>query len=172
MTKCPYCDFQIIEGDDSCEQCGQPLDDLHLAIPPTEMERSLLRDRISSLDPKTPVVVLRESTVREVLKTLVNNAIGCVFVTDGKELVGVFSERDALLRLNEQSAEHMDRPIADFMTADPQSLLPTAKVAFAVRQMDLGGYRHIPVVQDGEATGVVSVRDILRFLSYRIAATN
>ena len=46
-----------------------------------------------------------------------------------------------------------------------EALQTTAKIAFAVQRMDQGGYRHLPIVaQDGELTGVISVRDILRYL--------
>jgi CBS domain-containing protein len=57
------------------------------------------------------------------------------------------------------------------MTAKVESLPPTAKIAFAVHRMDLGGYRHIPVVNaDGEPTGIFSVRDILAYLTRKLAA--
>jgi CBS domain-containing protein len=171
MISCPYCDHENIEGVDVCDQCGQPLSDLHLSDPTTVVERSLLRDRVSILWPSPPIVVSPETKVSDVLQLLVDREIGCVFiVAEDQKVTGVFSERDALLRLNTQAGSYKNRPIADFMTPNPQSLAADAKVAFAVHCMDLGGYRHIPIVDaEGRVTGVISARDILRYLTEKMA---
>lgn len=170
MISCPLCDFANIQGVDLCEQCGQPLHDTHLMPPRNAVERGLLLDTVDSLSPKPPIVVRVDTPVRDVLKLLVEKQIGCVFVVDGQQTVGVFSERDALIRLNSEASELGDQPISRFMTPNPQSLRGTNKVAFAVQRMDLGGYRHVPVVDDlGRATGVISVRDILRYLAGKTA---
>ena len=52
------------------------------------------------------------------------------------------------------------------MTPNPQTLVANAKIAFAVQRMDLGGYRHLPIVGEaGELVGIISARDILRHLT-------
>ena len=52
------------------------------------------------------------------------------------------------------------------MTPNPQTLVADAKIAFAVHRMDLGGYRHLPIVDErGELVGIISARDILRHLT-------
>src|SRR5215471_11584462 len=99
MIICPFCASENIEGTDDCAECGQPLDDTHLAPPGTEVERSLLRDRISDLAPKRPITVTATTSVGEALRMMVEHQIGCVVVIDGKRPVGVFSERDALRKL-------------------------------------------------------------------------
>ena len=173
MSVCPLCDFENIEGTDVCEECGQPLDDLHLPDPATAVERSLLKDRVGVLNPKAPIVVPPDMPVLNVLRTLVDRRIGCVLIGSGENLVGVFSERDAVLRLSREAADDAHRPISDFMTPNPQSLRSDAKVAFAVRMMDQGGYRHVPLVDENQkATGVISVRDILRYLTQKMTESN
>lgn len=166
MILCPYCSCENIEGVDECEECGQPLSDTHLAPPGTEVERSMLRDRISVLAPKKPVTVAPSTPVGEVLKLMVKNKIGCVVVADGNRTVGIFSERDALRKINADAAQLATRPVSEFMTPNPQTLVADAKIAFAVQRMDVGGYRHLPVVgQQGELVGIISARDILRHLT-------
>ena len=164
---CPYCEFENTEGADACGQCGQPLTDMHLSDPQSAVERGLLKDRISDLLPKKPICVTSTTPAGEVLKLMNEQGIGCCFVIDGGEsIVGVFSERDALLRLGNQASEQWDTPISQFMTPNPESLKESAKIAFAVHQMDLGHYRHLPILDDEEkAVGVISVRDILRYLT-------
>jgi CBS domain-containing protein len=173
MTICPCCDTNNIDGDDTCELCGQPLSDLYFSDPTTLVERGLLVDRISSLDPRPPVVVKSNATVGTVLTQLVDASIGCVLVADGDaNLVGIFTERDALRRLGVDAPKFMHRPVSDFMTRDPQCLLGDSKVAFAVHRMDVGGYRHVPILDEqGKTSGIISVRDILRFITEKLATS-
>jgi CBS domain-containing protein len=168
---CPYCGYENIEGADECDECQQPLLHLSKPQPRSPLERSIVKDRIRSLSPKPPLSVAPGTPVSEVLTLLVDNAIGCVLVTDGDDLVGIFSERDALLRLNTQAAELGDRPISDFMTPHVETLELDDRIAFALHKMDLGGYRHIPILDDGQVCGVISVRDILRYMTDTILKT-
>ena len=168
---CPYCDADVIEGADECEACGQPLTEFHLPKPATPVERALLTDRVHMLQGRQPLMVSPTMPVREVLRLLVDNKVGSVTVVEKGKLVGIFTERDALLKLGDKAQELAERPVSEFMTSQVQSLPPTAKIAFAVHRMDLGGYRHIPVVNDaGEPLGIFSVRDILTYLTRRMAA--
>jgi CBS domain-containing protein len=164
---CEYCGFENIEGNDGCEKCGQSLSDMHLKSPQTEVEKGLFKDRISCLAPRKPFTVSEDATVGEVLNLMVQNAIGCVFVVNANQkLTGVFSERDALMRLNIDAAQLSDKPIRNYMTPNPQGLKADSKIAFAVHQMDVGHFRHIPILDDSNLTiGVISVRDILRYLT-------
>lgn len=172
MIVCPFCDAENIPGSDVCDQCGQALAHLHLTPPATQVERSLLKGRIRDIHPKKPIVVAPDVPVGEVIRLMAAKQIGCIFVVDGESIAGVFSERDALMRIGPDFAEVAECPVSQFMTPNPQSLDAEAKIAFGVRMMDLGGYRHIPVVDGkGKPTGVISVRDILRYLS-DIAAVN
>ena len=100
---------------------------------------------------------------------LAEQSIGCVLVTQNDRLVGIFSERDVLLKLNTRAAELADHPVSEFMTPDPQSLDVDAKVAFALHRMSVGHYRHVPLTdKEGRPTGIISVRDVLRYLTDRM----
>ena len=107
MIRCPLCEFSNIEGVDVCEQCGQPLDESHLPDPKTIVERGLIGDTVAALSPRQPIVVESQATVREVLELLVQNDIGCVFVVQDQRPIGVFSERDALVRLDPRSEQDL-----------------------------------------------------------------
>lgn len=172
MIICPFCGAENIPGEEWCEECGQSLSGYHLPEPTTELERGLIRDRIAVLQPKAPIVVEPEMPVLHVLRMMLDHKIGCVLVVKAARLLGIFSERDALLRLGDNPKEWKDRPVADFMTPNPQTLDLSAKVAFAVQRMDQGGYRHVPIVDEQQrAVGVISVRDILRYLTERMASS-
>jgi CBS domain-containing protein len=171
MIICPYCDSENIEGVDVCDKCGQTLNELHLPTPASDIERCLMRDRLRALPPSQPVTsVTPETTIGEVLRLLAEHAIGCVVVTQDRQVVGIFSERDALIRINTSAAEWWDRPVSDFMTPQPQVLDIDAKVAFAVHRMSIGHYRHVPVTDSQrQLTSIISVRDVLRYVSEKMA---
>ncbi len=163
---CPHCGHSNIEGADTCEQCQQSLVELSKPRTTTTVDRTLHRERLSRLESTNPVTVSPQTTVGECLQTLVDKSIGCVLVVDDGRLVGIFSERDALMRLNTASAELHNRPISEFMTPNPETLTPDVKLAYALHKMDLGGYRHVPILDENDAVhGIVSVRDVLRIIT-------
>ena len=116
------------------------------------------------------LTVIASTPVRDVLQLLHTRRVGCVLVVEQDKLVGIFTERDVLLRLGADAAAYGDRPVSEFMTANPQTLEANARIAFAVQRMDIGGFRHVPVVtSDGAPLGVISVRDILDYLTEQMA---
>jgi CBS domain-containing protein len=170
MIVCPYCDAENIEGADECEACNESLSEMSVRVPASSVEADLLRDRIERLWPKSPSTVPPTMPVGQVLKKMVDQTIGCVMIVDGGKLIGIFSERDALMKLNTDAPRLIDRPISQFMTPDPVTLEANDKIAFALHKMNVGGYRHIPILFSGKLVGVISIRDILRYLTERIAA--
>jgi CBS domain-containing protein len=170
LLPCPYCDNEVIEGADACEACGQPLTESHLPVPATPVERALLSDRLRIFQGRQPLVVAPSTPVRDVLRLMVDNRVGCVLIEEGGKTAGIFTERDVLLKLGEKATDYAARPVSDFMTAKVESLPPSAKIAFAVHRMDLGGYRHVPVVNEqGKTVGIFSVRDILSYLTRKLS---
>ncbi|MEX0714021.1 MAG: CBS domain-containing protein [Pirellulales bacterium] len=177
MLICPFCGDENIDGADVCEQCQQPLEFLSKPRPASRIEYSLVRDRVYMLAPGRPVVVEADTRVRNVLRLLVDRKVGCVVVVrrtaDAPDaVVGIFSERDALLRLNTDVAEVADQPISQFMTPSPEMVESDASIAFALHKMDIGGYRHLPVLTDGRTSGVISIRDILRYVTDGLLAAD
>jgi CBS domain-containing protein len=167
---CPYCEAENIEGADECQACGAGLMELSVRVPASSVESDLLRDRIERLWPKQPSTVTPDTPVGEVLAKMVNETIGCVMVVDGDRLVGIFSERDALMKINTDAPKFKKRPISQFMTPEPVTLETNDRIAYALHKMNVGGYRHIPILFNGKLVGVISIRDILRYLTERIAA--
>jgi CBS domain-containing protein len=128
----------------------------------------LLRDRIESLRPKTPITVGPDVPMGDVLRTMIDRGVGCIMITEGDELLGIFSERDAMMRLNVDALRMTDRPVSEVMTVNPATLRTRDKIAFALHRMNVGGFRHIPILDENDKlVGVVSIRDILRYLTDR-----
>ena len=162
---CPFCGGWNIPGVDVCVRCDHSLAEVSPQRPLSRVEQNLLRDRLQALGPRVPKVVPPDATVCEVLDQLVQEQIGCVLIVEDGELLGIFSERDALLKLGPDIAEHAYAPISDFMTPSVETLEADDSIVFALHKMDLGGFRHIPIYRDGEISGIVSVRDFLRYIA-------
>jgi len=146
-------------------------EDADLPTPASEVERALLEDHLDALAPKTAVTCSPDTTVGDVLELMVSKSIGAVMIVEDGAYAGIFSERDVLLKLDPTSSDHLSQPISTYMTKNPETLELTSKVAFAVQRMDLGGFRHVPVVDAaGKSAGVISARDILRYLTERMTS--
>ncbi len=163
---CPDCGYDNIEGVDWCEQCGQPLVELD---PTCELEESISRHSIAVLAPKPPISVPATCTVRDAVQTMAQNNVGCLLIEERETLVGVFTERDVLNRISPDLSA-LDAPVSRFMTRSPETIRRQDSIAYALHAMDIGGYRHMAIVdQTGSPIGILSVRDILRFLCVRFA---
>ena len=110
-------------------------------------------------------MVAPETEVETAIATLRDRHIGCVLVGEPDDLQGIFSERDVLMRIAHRYDEVASRPVSEFMTREPETLEAVAPIAYALNKMASGDYRHVPVTRDGRVEGVVSLRNVLRFLS-------
>lgn len=127
-------------------------------------DQDTLQQPIARLSPRTPICVGEEATLEDAVVTMREARVGCVLVVDDKgDLTGIFTERDLLLRL--ESAD-LSRSIRPYMTRDPETLQPADPIAFALNLMSVGGFRHVPLVDDhGRPVGVVSVKDVVNYLA-------
>ena len=110
-------------------------------------------------------MIAPETPLADAIAILCERRIGCVLIGRDSELLGIFSERDALMRVADRYAEVASHPISEFMTSNPETLEATAPIAFALNRMSLGDFRHIPVTRDGKLESIVSLRDVLGLLS-------
>jgi CBS domain-containing protein len=86
--------------------------------------------------------------------------VGAALVLDEGALVGIFTERDLLRAVGEG---HEDRAVvADWMTRHPETIEASETTDQAAVLMIHGGFRHLPVLDEGSVVGIVSIRDLVR----------
>ena len=100
-------------------------------------------------------------TVFAAARIMLQSHVGAVVVVDGTRLVGIFTERDALFRVIAAGLDPKTTKLAQVMTAEPRSIKPSATFGNALHMMYEGGFRHVPVVEDGCPVGMISARDAL-----------
>jgi CBS domain-containing protein len=102
------------------------------------------------------------ATVRAACKLMAERDIGAVMVTDAEgHLAGIFTERDLVKRVAGPGLDVETTKLKDVMTPAPQTMRPSDAAVVALRRMRDGGFRHMPVVDEGKLLGVVSSRDFL-----------
>ena len=82
-------------------------------------------------------------------------------VVEGGRLVGIFTERDALFGVIAEGRDPRSTRLGEVMTRDPQTIGPDKPLGHALHMMYEGGFRHVPVVENGRPLGMVSARDAL-----------
>lgn len=114
---------------------------------------------------KPAVCVGPNTTVRVAIERMNQNGTGCVLVEHGRRLLGIFTERDVLTKIVGSGVD-IDRTTVDrVMTPDPECLSPDERAAYALNKMSVGGFRHIPLVDDdGRPVGVVSMRNVVDYM--------
>jgi CBS domain-containing protein len=101
-------------------------------------------------------------TLADAAHRMADRRVGAILVVDGVRLVGILTERDGLRAAGRGNVQGT---VAEWMTADPDTVEPNATIGMSAAMMVHGGYRHVPVVEGGKLVGIVSIRDLLRLPS-------
>ncbi|HEX2090584.1 MAG TPA: CBS domain-containing protein [Actinomycetota bacterium] len=113
--------------------------------------REIMSTKLVSVEPS--------ATVAEAATVMGERHVGSALVMEGGSLVGIFTERD-IVRALSQDFDAPGHPISQWMTRQPTTIGADASVDQALETMLSGGFRHIPVVEERDVVGVVSMRDI------------
>ena len=113
------------------------------------------------MDPRKLILVPGSMTVRDAAKLMKSKHYGAVLVTEGDALLGIFTERDAVFRVIAAGRDPETTPLAEVMTKEPKTITPDKTFGHAMLVMHEGGFRHVPVIEDGKLVGMVSSRNAL-----------
>ena len=106
---------------------------------------------------QVPVTLPPDATVRDACQRMRARRVGAVLVTEGDyRLLGIFTGRDAVHRVLAEGKSAARTKLAEVMTPDPDTMPPGKTAIEALRLMEDGRYRHVPIVDDGKVVGIVS----------------
>ncbi|WP_322818778.1 CBS domain-containing protein [Tepidiforma sp.] len=163
---CPSCGAENIEGAETCERCMMDLSSIDVPDAAQLLKESDLTLPIAAVRWSKPVSIQATATVREAIQLMQQQRSGAVVVLRERSIVGIFTDRDVLQRVAPDLAT-LDEPLEKLMTPDPVVLREDDMMAYALNKMGVGGFRHIPVVRDGELIGILTGRDVLNWLMGR-----
>jgi CBS domain-containing protein len=160
--KCPSCHQENIEGADDCSYCGAALYGLRINTVdgPDFIHRPLadMRKRpVHSVQPNDPVAMAVRIMQRE--------DVNCVFVKDDAKVVGIITGWDILQKVAGPSEDLVAVTCDKIMTRSPYSLEEGDSIALALNAMASGGFRHLPISDDGQPSGIITASDLFRYIS-------
>ena len=104
-----------------------------------------------------PVTLPPSASVKDACRCMRDRRIGAVLVTEGDHrLLGIFTGRDAVHRVLAQGKSAARTKLAEVMTSDPATIPPGRTAIEALRLMENGRYRHVPITDGGKVVGIVS----------------
>ena len=115
----------------------------------------------SIIEGQSPVTCAPATSVSEAAKLMQHHHVGALLVVEGERLCGIFTERDALFKVVAADRDPQTTTVSEVMTVDPQTITPDRPFGHALHMMFEGGFRHVPVIENGHPIGVVSARDAL-----------
>jgi CBS domain-containing protein len=114
---------------------------------------------------REPVVVTSGTSIAAGVAAIQAARADCLLVAAGDVLAGILTERDILLKVVGRDVD-LQAPVDGIMTIGPNALTPEATIGDALALMDRGGYRHVPLVDDGgRIAGLLRQQDILAYVA-------
>jgi CBS domain-containing protein len=117
------------------------------------------------------ITVAPGSTVQEVAELLSSKRIGAVIVSaDGKAAKGIVSERDIVRELGKRGADCLGDKVESLMTAKIVSCTRAEGTDAVLGRMTDGRFRHMPVIEEGQMVGLISIGDVVKARLMELAA--
>ena len=121
-----------------------------------------INDPISKLGLNTPLNVEAGTSLKNALSLLQKEEKNCLLVLEDEKLVGILTERDILLKVTGKGYDFSLVIVDEFMTESPEYLSKEDPLAYALNKMHVGGFRHVPIVDDSrKPIGLISISDII-----------
>jgi CBS domain-containing protein len=115
----------------------------------------------SLMEPKKLIMVSQDTTVSEAAALMASKNTGAVLVIDNQQLVGIFTERDAVFRVLAKGQDALTTRLRDVMTVAPSTVTAGTSYGHALLLMHEKGFRHVPVVDGDRVVGIVASRNAM-----------
>jgi CBS domain-containing protein len=130
----------------------------------TDAPHRVREESVKNLETADMVRVEASTPLAEVIRRMKDDEGGCAIVCEGERVVGIFTERDLLIKVIGETID-LNSPVSDWMTTKVETLSTEATLGDAVRVMNERGYRNIPLVEGGRLVGSISVFDVITYLA-------
>lgn len=110
-----------------------------------------------------------DDSVYEALQVLAEKNVGALVVTEGEKLVGIVSERDYARKVILADRSSRDTLVSEIMTSEVETVTPGMSTQACMEMMTDKHIRHLPVIDDGELVGVISIGDVVKAVISELA---
>jgi len=106
------------------------------------------------------LTISAEATLGEAAASMAARGVGAVVVLEGDAIAAILTERDVMKAV--AAGRDGSDPVTEWMTRHPETIEPDDTTDHAASLMIHGGFRHLPVVDEGKVVGIVSIRDLMK----------
>ncbi len=136
-----------------------------------DLAKTLKVESVSRLPLTPPLRIKPSQTVADAVKLMRQERVGCLLVFEGEQMTGILTERDLMRRVL-AAGKPLTLAVSECMTPNPVVVHRKDSIGAALRRMEEGGYRHLPVVDEAERlVGVLSVKRIVHYLVEHFPST-
>ncbi|HTY09694.1 MAG TPA: CBS domain-containing protein [Bacteroidota bacterium] len=129
------------------------------------LSNETIQQPIRILDLRRALVVDSAADVGTTIEAMQQRKTGSVLVVKDGLLVGIFTERDILMKVVNKKTDLYKVKVSEFMKASPEALHLDDSIAYAMNIMSVGGYRHVPIVDDQKRpVSILSVKDVISYI--------
>lgn len=107
-----------------------------------------------------------DATVYDAMKMMADKDVGALLIMDGSQFVGVVSERDYARKVILQGRSSKETPVREIATETLITITPDCSVDEAMRLITTNRIRHLPVVHEGKVRGMISIGDLVQWISF------
>jgi CBS domain-containing protein len=107
-----------------------------------------------------------DATVYDAMKMMADKDVGALLIMDGNQFVGVVSERDYARKVILQGRSSKETPVREIATETLITITPDCSVDEAMRLITTNRIRHLPVVHEGKVQGMISIGDLVQWISF------
>jgi CBS domain-containing protein len=107
-----------------------------------------------------------DATVYDAMKMMADKDVGALLIMDGDQFVGIVSERDYARKVILQGRSSKDTSVRDISSDTLVTITPECSVDEAMRLITTNRIRHLPVVSDGKVQGLISIGDLVQWISF------
>lgn len=124
------------------------------------MVRKIIPDIVSGQD---LLQLTSDASVQEAAVGMAARGVNSVLITEAGQLKGIFTGTDLIRKVVAAGLDPANTAMRDVMTPNPETVGPNDNALHALRQMQTKGFRHLPIVDNGEVVGILSRRDFLGY---------
>jgi CBS domain-containing protein len=118
-----------------------------------------VEDLIGAKTDASRYAVRANETVYKAIRLMADRHIGCVLVVDQARVIGIFTERDYIMRVEVEGRATKDTILRDVMTGTMYTVTTNTSIERCLGLMTLRHIRHLPIVDEGKLMGIISMRD-------------
>ena len=154
-------EFETLQEQDPWEDADWLPSDTNILFPQDVLSEVMLEQPVDSIAVRNPATIGPDESVQTAIFRMRQRHARALLVVDGGKLIGILTDRDAVVAIPSPGDDGSTMQVRDIMTPDPVTIEPDDPLGKAAQLLSVDGVHHLPIVEDGEIRGLVAQGPIL-----------